>query len=298
MTEAMNRTDENCSGAYASKQKEDASFAMEVFDDAFDAFHPTLSDSNVEHDNFNTCPLVTLPRELRDMIYVELIITGHVKLAQVCKGIGREFGEILLKRGICRLTIDEMKHPRLTPYPKIRKPLADTIQYLELRFKTEFINPDSKWFHDARITKLFGDANIPRKSCHVVIEDDLPQWAPGQHGPHERYIRLSERMKNRVLLGFLGGFEILTIEINAKSVCAAQSLNLEHSELIANTNQLMYKTMDGFLRRYLGACIRVKGSDKVIRYLEFQPQRHPETEAQKRRWQREEYRAYVIGIAN
>ena len=49
------------------------------------------------------CGFLSLPQELRDMIYSELIISGHVAILRVSQQVHDEAKDCLHKRGICRL---------------------------------------------------------------------------------------------------------------------------------------------------------------------------------------------------
>lgn len=261
------------------KDEESDTFTMEVFDDPFNAFHPTLSDSSVKHDNLSTCPLFTLARELRDIIYTDLIITGHVKLAQVSKAFALEFMELIWKKGICRLTTNEMKPPWLTPYPKLGKPLADTIQYLDLHLITGIHKWDrgsKEYWGDSRMEKIFGDPSVPRKSCHVVIEEHLPLHLPDDQYIRIRYILLSEETKYLRPLQLLGGFHTLTVKASCTIDSAERPLTLEQSELVAHAYEFIYIMLAASLRGSMGNPVIRNHKLQAGRSLEFHPRAYQE----------------------
>lgn len=262
------------------KDGESDIFAMEVFDDPFDAFHPTLSDSSVKHDNFSPCPLFTLARELRDIIYTDLIITGHVKLAQASKAFALEFMELIGKKGICRLTTNETKGPRLTPFPKLGKPLADTIQHLDLRLVTgmhKWNRGHREYSRDRRMEKIFGDPSVPRKSCHVDVEEHLPPRVLAPHDIQNRFIPLSSKIKYLRPLQLLGGFQTLTIKVTCTVDSAERPWNREQSERVANAYAFTYCVLAASLRGSLGKPVtRINGQQARVRYLEFRPRAYQE----------------------
>lgn len=261
------------------KDEESDTFTMEIFDNPFNAFHPTLSDSSVKHDNLSTCPLFTLARELRDIIYTDLIITGHVKLAQVSKAFALEFMELIWKKGICRLTTNETKPPWLTPYPKFGKPLADTIQYLDLHLITGMHKWDrgfKEYCGDSRMGKIFGDPSVPRKSCHVFIEEHLPLHVPDQQYTRNRYIPLPKETIYLRPLQLLGGFHTLTVKASCTIDSAERPLTREQTVRVANAYEFIYIVLIVLLGGFMG--------DPVIRYqnlqagqsLEFHPRAYQE----------------------
>lgn len=262
------------------KIEENAAFAGGVFDDPFDAFHPALSDSNNTHINFSTCLLFTLPRELRNIIYADLVKFGDLNLTRVSKQFALEFTEIIWKRGICRFTADEMRPEMLNPILRLRKPLADAIQYLDLRIRIATCCLHEQYHvRDPRVLRKFNDSRVPRKSCHVLIEIQIscPDILMNPLGS-----------THRLPLKSLGGFEILTIEVCSKVEPILQPLYREHSESIAHFQDSMYEMCDRSLRQSLGTCIRRNENKKETRYLEFRPRAHLEAQAQRRKMEVQE----------
>lgn len=264
------------------KDEESDAFALEVFDDPFDAFHPTLSDSSVKHDNLTTCPLFTLARELRDIIYTDLIITGHVNLAQASKAFALEFMELIGKNGICRLTTNETKGPRLTPFPKLGKPLADTIQYLDLRLVTSMHKWDrghKEYSRDGRMEKIFGDPSVPRKSCHIVVEEHLPLHMPDQQHSLNRLIPVKRQTVYIRPLRLLGGFRTLTIKASCTIDSAERPLTREQALRVAYAYEFTYVVLAASLKGSMGDPVVRNGHLCVGRSLEFHPRAYREARA-------------------
>ena len=268
----MNTIDSYC------KDEGSDTFAMEVFDDPFDAFHPTLSDSRVTYNNLSTFPLFTLPRELRDIIYTDLLKTGQVKLAQVSKAVALDFMEIISKRGICRLEINESE---FRPYPKLRKPLADTIQYLDLHFLTAMNKRNKGYSHDRRIEKIFSNSGIPRKSCYVLIENDASERPLSSLNVCYRQATLLEQTKSILLLTGLGGFETMTVKMNTRMACYVEPLTPEHAMIVAIGQDVMHWTLESSLKELFGDYITTKERERESLCLEFHPRAYREAQAQK-----------------
>lgn len=268
----MKEMNSNC------KDEDSDTFAMEVFDNPFDAFHPTLSDSSVKHDNnLSPCPLLTLARELRDIIYTDLIISGHVKLAQTSKAFATEFMELMGKRGICRLTTNETQPQRLTPYPKLGKRLADMIQYLDLRLVTSMHKWDrghEEYSRDSRMEKILGDASVPRKSCHVFIEEHLPLDLPDQQYTQNRWIPVERQTIYIRPLQLLGGFRTLTIKMSCTVDFAERPWTHEHASRVEWAYQFLHMVLPAALRGSLGN--PVFGGKRVPRSMVFYPRKYRE----------------------
>ncbi len=52
------------------------------------------------------CGFLTLARELRDIIYSDLISSGHIAILRVSRQLHEEAKELLYEKGICRLCLD------------------------------------------------------------------------------------------------------------------------------------------------------------------------------------------------
>lgn len=52
------------------------------------------------------CRFLTLARELRDIIYSDLISSGHIAILRVSRQLHEEAKELLYEKGICRLCLD------------------------------------------------------------------------------------------------------------------------------------------------------------------------------------------------
>ena len=244
-------------------------FAIEVFDDPFDAFHPTLSKSRVPYNNDIHCPLFTLPRELRDEIYSELVATGHVKLAQVSKAIALEFMEIIWRRGICRLTVHRAQQSSVARYPVIRT-LGDRIQYLDLRIVTSLYTVVPDICYNGRMPKTFSNHSISRKHCDVVIEDHVFPCRPNFQ-VHTDYTTLTRYLKFILPLESLYDFQTLTVKLDSRIDFSQQALNHEQSEIIKKLRDTLYSVLGLYFRHHLGYCTDRNGNEEASRYLEFNP---------------------------
>ena len=247
-----------------------AAAELTAMDDPFDAFHPTLSDLNVNCDSLVTCPLLTISRELRDIIYGELIATGHVKLAQVSKVLALAFTESIRRRGTCRLAIDETEPEWPPPYLRLRKPISDTIQHLDLQLTTNLFDDEMWYTPDLRMSKIFGDSKIPRKSCHVLIQDRFvgsgtqPLYF-GYRNPKPGSTKYLRPLRS------LGGFENVTVKAKSKYDSCRRPLSGWQLEYKVRLQHSMHLALERFLRRSLGSCkLRNKG-DHATTHLEFRP---------------------------
>ena len=235
---------------YVPEDEQSAISALQKLDNPFDAFHPTLTDSEIIYNGPGTCLLFTLPRELRDMIYIYLVAAGHVKLAQVSRRCAREVMDVVGKWGICRFRLDKGDRPLL---PRQYKTLGRTLQYLDIFIDGDATYRDPMAELQPLMIKYFGDAIFPRKSCRVVVKlSSLYQY-------HYLY-------RDSKVSSVLVGFQYLTIELSGLKDSSRRSVEQGIDEC---------KKLGDRLRESLGD-YALKRNDQGSTYLELQPRAYLE----------------------
>ena len=234
-----------------------ASSIFATLEDAFDAFHPLESGPFTP---FNTSPsiLATLPREIRDMIYANLIEAGHLGLLRTSKAVCREATELLYKQGTCRLVLNFGVDNGPKKGFALKAPMAAAIQSLDVHI---MVVDDS--CRDLHLFNFFRGPSVRRNRCRITLQ-------VGGYHPHGRSRKVVGAPLD--LITTLIGFRTLTVDI--RTLCP-----LLRTELL--------QTAKEHLRLTLGQGIwhgrtEVGGEDQ---YLEFYPREYWETHWEKY-WER------------
>lgn len=190
-----------------------------------------------------------LPREIRDMIFEEMLASGQPQFLRTSKIMNQEGADMIPKHGVLRINIG---FGAMISHPTITQKVADTVQNLRLRVNmTDYISfalgryPERAF---PKMLKMFSNPKISRKSCNVFFE--------GRSASH-RLIALEVVYS----LKLLKEFEEVTLSIDASSFGGGKE-----------TNQNRHVSLDIAyfeLEQHLGAAYRVK--EKVGPQLVFYP---------------------------
>lgn len=235
------------SGTSSSSEQDSTAELIEIPADTFSVIQPLEPISPVPF-HVSSPTLNILPREIRDMIYTNLIAAGSLTILRTSKAVFQEASHFLHKHGICRLVLP-IKSINSSPDFLLNKSHTDTIQNLDIRLAMRAV-----WAWDLETARLISGPSVWRRKCHVSIENnaDLP-YAP------ETYLTVPEGVLD-VFRSFTS-FEILTIRL--RFVGREQTLKL----LQDLKSQLEGSLGEGFWNG------RTQ-NDWEEQYLEFHPRDH------------------------
>ena len=86
----------------ANSENSSTAELLQSLEDHFDAFHPLGSKSFIAY-HISSPTLSILPREIRDIIYIDLIVADDLSILQTSKAVCREVTQLLYRRGTCRI---------------------------------------------------------------------------------------------------------------------------------------------------------------------------------------------------
>lgn len=178
---------------------------LSAFSDPFEAFRPLETDSPNLRRLFNTYALGTLsilPREVRDIIYSDVVSFGKMNILRTSKTVCQEVMDLLYEEGICRVNVD---NDRLLPQFHLTKALAKKIQNLHIRLTVSSrlgFSPNVP--RTPNPIKKFRGYEIPRQVCHVIIEFNCES--------HPIFWRVGPRKFIR-FLGSLTSFAKMTVRV-------------------------------------------------------------------------------------
>ena len=131
---------------------------IEAPEDPFDAFHP-LETISIIPIQISAPTLSLLPREIRHMIYTDLIVAGDLELLRTSKAVCQEMTQLLYKRGVCRIVHDKAF--------TLKKFHAFAIQNLEICLTMGLGD-----YRDLNLIKKFNGSSVCRQNCHIILERD------------------------------------------------------------------------------------------------------------------------------
>lgn len=174
-------------------------------EDPFDNFHPLESHRFIPY-HIVAPTLGVLPREIRDIIYTDLIVAGELCILRTSKAVCQEVTELLYKQGTCRILLD-MTLPYAGKKFAIRKFHASAIQNLDIDIRNLHRGLSFHRHHSLSSFKMFSGSSVCRQKCHITFSQcNLSlirrDWYE-QPGPR----RLLKNLRT------LTGFKTLTIKI-------------------------------------------------------------------------------------
>lgn len=151
----------------------------------------------------NSCGFLNLARELRDMVYVDLITSGQVQILRVSQQLHDEAKDLLYQKGICRLRMDCF----IFDTPKLRDPTTilsnDKIRNFNIHMSihdwlyqtpNRFKESDPSFVHSIQ-----GSGN-----CHISL-----------FYSHVAHLPIQPKILN--FIGCLRNFELVTLRIHGES---------------------------------------------------------------------------------
>ncbi|KAK3169671.1 hypothetical protein OEA41_009055 [Lepraria neglecta] len=118
-------------------------------------------------DSSKKARLFTLPRELRDMIYSDLVQSGQVNILRASKSLHKEATETVLKEGVCRLHLNNLTEQH-TPKSHVQEPFPSKIQNFSIRIpvsEKNHIVPSLCLKPFRRLAR----SDVARQDCHVTF---------------------------------------------------------------------------------------------------------------------------------
>ena len=245
-----------------------------TMNDPFDSFHHPNTLPLDTYDPAKPSHFFTIPRELRDVIYDDLISSGNFKILLTSKKVHDEGIGILYKRRSCHLNIDISKYiPKLS----LQKYIAALIQNVKIEI---FLKPvmDPVWRHKTAATGKFSGSTVPRQTCRVVLlfaSCEEPRSGPA-------YIFFPHPWWCMDYLRTLTGFSRITFEVRFQGPMTAREQKVWPAWQMARFryvhDQLDYK---------FGPSTWHDTVEPTCGYLEFHPREH--LEADPGTWSREEW---------
>lgn len=108
--------------------------------------------------------LIQLPRELRDMIYPQLMACGHVSVLQASSALNLEASKYLSEHGICRLIIGDPEKLTINP----SRAVTSIIQNVDITVSTHCA-PILGSFLNLKSLASFGGPKPARNICVVTF---------------------------------------------------------------------------------------------------------------------------------
>ena len=118
-------------------------------------------------DSSKKAGLFTLPRELRDMIYSDLVQSGQVNILRASKSMHEEATETVLKEGICRLHLNNLTEQH-TPESDVQEPFPSKIQNFSIRIPVSEQNHIVPSLFLKPFRRL-ARSDVARQDCHVTF---------------------------------------------------------------------------------------------------------------------------------
>lgn len=116
----------------------------------------------------NVFPLLSLPQEIVDMIYRQLIQDGQMAILRTSREVHNQASPLLAKHGIHRI---RYKGSSLVPRPnKLRPQSAKKIQTVEVQMEFNGEKPLNHRFHTAQLSLR---KPVVSDLCHVIARFDL-----------------------------------------------------------------------------------------------------------------------------
>ena len=141
---------------------------------------PTESSSHGLGPLFNT-----LPRELRDLIFDDCLVSGSPQFLACSRAMREEGLSRIWEKGVYRMNVDTRVRmnffssaPVATGTPECLQPvqqIAERIQHLRIRVKGMDFRSRAVWSgFDSDAIKQFGGSEVRRKSCTILLEMEYP----------------------------------------------------------------------------------------------------------------------------
>lgn len=216
--------------------------------------HPLEPISSVPF-HISSPTLSILPREIRDLIYINLIAAGELSILRTSKALFQEASEFLYKQGTCRLLLP-MKTYNSEPDFLFNRLYAAVIQNLDIRLMMVGVCG-----RDLKTAQLFSGSSVCRRQCHISIVNDgtLPYASADQ-------LKVPEALLD--VLSTFTSFKTLTIRL--RFVCYEHTVKL----LQSFKDSLEGSIGEGIWHGRMDA-------DHVGQYLEFHPRGYWETQQER-----------------
>lgn len=111
-----------------------------------------------------------LPRELRDEIFSDLLVSGHPNFMCTSRAMEQEGKSMIAKKGIFRINVGS----RMTNYSNNHSPSQEIvykIQNVNISIKSHYLpESDQAESTELQLLDLFADPAPHRKTCNVFIE--------------------------------------------------------------------------------------------------------------------------------
>ena len=239
----------------ASSEFDSTTELLEALEDPFDNFHPLESQRFIPY-HLSAPTLCVLPREIRDIIYTDLIVAGELRILLTSKAVCQEVTQLLYKQGTCRFILD-MTLPYAGQEFALRKFHASAIQnlHIDIRKVYELVIHD---YHSSRPFKIFSGSSVCRQNCHINFDPRSISMARHEWPQSWRVRELLDDLRT------LMGFKTLTIK---KRSCNPRSISK-----VSNSLQFI----KDYLEVSLGEAIWREGTkaNQEVKYLEFHPRDH------------------------
>ncbi len=110
--------------------------------------------------------LFAFPREIRDMIYSELVTSRNIKILRASKTTHEEASISVHQQAICRLNTEISNTGTLHSHSDLSKQVATNIQHLDVQITFPPIIPRDRTYKYHPLPQ-FGGAEIVRQTCHI-----------------------------------------------------------------------------------------------------------------------------------
>jgi hypothetical protein len=254
--------------------------------DGVETAYPAATKISDTYNQSRDCTLFSLPRELRDQIYDNLIESGRISIFRTSKILHWEAKERLPTHGVCRINVDPSR-PTLEFYlPEDSVHIVDKVRLRILLIGQMSIRG---LYRDLQpIRRLARSNKIVRKSCHIIVEDHL-DGAPDccsetRHQPTRGAQMISSWHYH--YLETLIHFNIVTLEIrqNGHDSAIRPSKNADIGSLLQSSpphNEVrlshMYQSTLDQLQPCLGPGEWQPRTDSLHSSLTFHPQEYADT---------------------
>ncbi len=152
---------ENKASAFSENVSDTELF--QTFEDPFDAFHPLEPKPFMPY-HVSSTTLGLLPREIRDVIYTDLIVAGQLSILRTSKAVCQEVSQLLFKYGTCHIALD-MNRSKTEKSFTLSELQASAIQDLHIHvFLVGDLVPD------LHLVRMFSDPSVTRQNCHITVE--------------------------------------------------------------------------------------------------------------------------------
>ena len=232
-----------------------------ALDDPFNSVHPLDPRPLDTYDATKPCYLLTIPRELRDMISDYTISIGGVQILRTSRQLREEGTQFLYKRRVCHLDIDLTKY---VPKFSLQKPIAALIQNVNIDISLDFNVDPLLWLHNMKPVGKFAGAMVPRQMCRVMVLF--------RHYPNCDFDSILLRVFHTLEwimthIGTLVGFSHLTFEYKLQVPTTAS----ERLACSALTSFHYWAFLEQYLGLDLGPSPRHGIKDSRRQYFEFHP---------------------------